>query len=152
MSLVGKELEVTFAATMETLESEDDSTTEGEDAHAPLSPATGAEALFMSGLQTDTVSANFLATELRKNSRRSSANSAATGDFQSCYDNYDDLLKSSSSHYNRLLDANNKENGIKQPIYNFDEEPKKMPQNTINVDEVKVDAAGHVYEHAKKIW
>ena len=40
-----------------------------EDEHPPLSPATGAESLFLAGLATSAISARALSEQLRQNSR-----------------------------------------------------------------------------------
>jgi len=145
MSLVGKQLEVNF------FEAGDDaSSSKGQDdVHVSLSPANGAEALFMSGLKTSTISANALASELRKNQprslrssfRSSSASTTATDDFHSTFDNVDDL----EQFYTYNPDQ--------QPIYELDEDSKmSTAASKINVDEVNVDAAAHVYETAKNVW
>lgn len=146
MSLVGKELEVSFAiaATVDT--ETDDDVSSSVDVHMPLSPATGAEALFMAGLQTSTISANALASELRKNHRPlRSASTAATDDFHSTFDTFDDM--------NKFYNYDSDENGLsKQPIYELDEDSKMSNPMNINVDEIELDAAAHVYEGAKNVW
>ncbi|CAB9510128.1 expressed unknown protein [Seminavis robusta] len=148
MSLVGKDVEVSYAGTAAT---ETDEISSDDEVHRPLSPESGAEALFMSGLRTTNISANALATELRKNSRPFRSNSTvATDDYASAYDNLDDLMNNN----------NIKESppGIsKEPIYEFEEEPKSTMSTpaatTSPADEgVKVDAASNVYGVAKNVW
>lgn len=145
MSLVGKELEVRFGSTVATETDEEVSST-GDETHPPLSPASGAEALFMPGLLTSQISANALATELRKNYRPFRSNSTvATDDFVSTYDNMDDLIKFENT-VSREAPALSK-----QPIYEFEEDPN-MSTPKINVDEVNVNAAEQVYGVAKDVW
>lgn len=144
--MIGKELEVAVGSTVATSSDEDT-----EETHPPLSPATGAEALFLQGLGTSQISANALATELRKNYRpvsfrTSSATSIATDDFVSTYDNMDDLLKFETG----LSTAKS----TLTRVYEFEEDPNKMSSsnNKPNVDNVNVDAAEHIYEGAKNAW
>jgi hypothetical protein len=79
---------------------------EPENSHPPLSPATGAESLFLAGLATSSISANALAYQLQKNqqqfsysSDRSSVFSAATDDFASAVGNSDELLSDNEDEY-----------------------------------------------------
>ena len=140
MSLVGKEFQVPPLGGTVTTETDGDVSITEDETHPPLSPATGAEALFMAGLRTSSISASALATELRKNYRPFRSNSTvATDDFVSTYDNMDDLLK---------YDSLSKEaQGLsRQPIYEFDEDPK------MSSDEVNINAAEKVYEGAKNVW
>lgn len=143
MSLVGKELEVAVDIGAAATDEEEVSSTDDE-TNPPLSPATGAEALFMSGLLAFDISADALASEIRKSYRspfRASSMSVATDDFVSTCDNIDDLNKYEGKEAPELS---------KQPIHEFEEDPKMASSK--NVDEVNVDAAEHVYEAAKNVW
>lgn len=82
---------------------------EPENSHPPLSPATGAESLFLAGLATSNISANALAYQLRRNqfsSDRSSAYSVATDDFASAVGNPDDLTLLDDDEDNFSLQKN----------------------------------------------
>jgi len=124
-------------------------------AHPPLSPATGAESLFLAGLATSRISANALAYELRKSSYSSDRSmfSVATDDFVSAVGNSDDFSISPSSD----------DDYYSQPIPEIDSDSddetmvKKstQPTSTIPATPVKEshpDAAAHVYEGAKGVW
>lgn len=157
MSLVGKTLEVSFAATTET-ETDNNICSSDDDAHLSLSPATGAESLFMAGLETSTISANALASEIRNNHRPfRSASTVATDDFHSTFGNSDDMDKfydygddDDDDDYDDLIANQNK-----QPIHKAsnNQDPKMSNSaSQVNVEEIKVDAAAHVYEGAKNVW
>lgn len=135
MSLVGKEFQVAVGGNLSNEMDEDVSST-GEVTCPPLSPASGAEALFMPGLRTSNISPSALASELRKNYRTfRSASTVATDDFVSTCDNMDDLMKYEGSQSDLA----------KQPIFE-----EKM--SSTNVDDVNVNAAEHVYEGVKNVW
>lgn len=149
MSLVGKELEVSFAATTETFVETDEESSGLDDAHRPLSPATGAESLFVSGLQTSAISANALASELHKNHRPLKFDfTVATDDFHSTFDTSSDLHK----FYN--YDNENYDDAAEFSKKEVTSKDSNMSNSTssINVDEINVDAAAHVYEGAKNVW
>ena len=155
MSLVGKELEVSFAATTETFaETDEEVSASGllDDAHRPLSPATGAESLFIAGLQTSMISANALASELHKNHRPLKFDfTVATDDFHSTFDTSSELQK----FYNYSDNNDNYDDDAaeysKNEVTNKDSNMSNSTSN-INVDEINVDAAAHVYEGAKNVW
>jgi transcription termination factor NusB len=142
MSLVGKELEVSFAdGTADT----DDVSSTDDDAHRPVSPQSGFESLFLGSLRTNHISANALATELRRSNRSlRSGSTVATDDFVSAFDNYDDLVKFQNDFAKEAPTSLSK-----HPIYEYEEDPK-MSSTTTTVE--KVDAASHVYEGVKTAW
>lgn len=147
MSLVGKDVEVSLSSPNTTLEETDEDAS--ADGHPPLSPPSSAEALFLPGLRTSDVSANFLATELHRNYRPlRSSSTVATDDFVSAVETMDDLL--SNPERNRGFFG-----FIKQPIQEFEEDPKMSTTSSTNdfdPDTVKPDPATHVYETAKNVW
>lgn len=140
MSLVGKEFQVALEGTVTTETEDGEVSSTDDETHPALSPASGAEALFMPGLRTCHISATALSNEIRRNYRRSSRSSStvATDDFVSTFDNMDDLMDKETSR------------GLsRQPIYEFEEDAK---MTSTNVDNVNVNAAEHVYEGAKNVW
>jgi hypothetical protein len=74
-----------------------------EDSYQPLSPATGAESLFLAGLTSAHISAEALATQLRTTPRSwssvTSLNTVATDDFLSAVETMDSL-DSDEENYN----------------------------------------------------
>ena len=152
--MVGKELEVSFAATTETFVETDDEESSGlnnstnDDAHRPLSPATGAESLFMSGLPTSAISANALASELHKNHRPLRFDfTVATDDFHSTFDTSSDMQK-----FYDYDDNDDTAEFSKKRVIIQDSKMSSNSTSRINVDEIEVDAAAHVYEGAKNVW
>lgn len=142
MSLVGKELEVTVGSTVATAETEEEVSSTDDSNHPPLSPASGAEALFLPGLKTSSISANALARELNRNHRSfMSASTVATDDYASTYENIDDL----NLKYNE-------EKQVPAPIYEFEEDPTMSSSTTPTTQEVNVNAAEQIYGCAKDIW
>jgi pterin-4a-carbinolamine dehydratase len=139
MSLVGKELEVSFAdGTADT-----DEVSSDDEVHRPVSPQSGAESLFLGSLRTSHISANALATELRRSNRSSrSGSTVATDDFVSAFDNLDDLIKFQNDFAKEASSLS------KHPIYEYEEHPRM----STSVESVKVDAASHVYEGVKNVW
>lgn len=151
MNFVGRELEVVVSRSEDN--SDDDDVMTAVEAHPPLSPASGAEALFMSGLKTSNISANALAAELHRRSpsllrggasRRSSSMSigtTCTDDFVSTYSNLDDLLLSET---NRDLFSKDVLGLTREPIYE---------ENMSNTNQdVNPEVASHVYEGVKGVW
>ena len=149
--MVGKELEVSFAATTETfVETDEESSGWINDEHRPLSPATGAESLFMSGLPTSAISANALASEIHKNHRPLRFDfTVATDDFHSTFDTSSDMQKFYDYDDDNFDDT--AEFSKKRVIIQNSKMSSNMASN-INVDEIQVDAAAHVYEGAKNVW
>jgi len=145
MSLVGKELEVTHSTVSMTETDEEVSNSDDDTNHPPLSPASGAEALFLPGRKTSSISANALARELNRNHRSfMTTSTVATDDYASAYDNLDDL---NLKYY--------EEKQAPAPIYEFEEDPtmsSSAPSTSSNASEVNVNAAEQIYGAAKNVW
>merc|ERR1719215_213893 len=113
----------------------DQSVNDPEEYHPPLSPASGAETLFLAGL-TASFSPDDLSKQLRKNQSAScsvSLNTTATDEFMSAVGTADDLIMDDympqSSSHKRIsipeLDEDNDEmNAFKK---SSKETPTKMP-------------------------
>lgn len=152
-NLVGKDLELPLPSLNVTAMEETDEEEEGSpsDAHAALSPPSSAEALFMDGLKTSDVSANFIATEIQRNYRPiRSLSTTNTDDFVSAFDNMDDLNNNIEQRSRGFFGFK------KQPIHEYNEEDTdNMSAKTTaeyNTENVSVDAASHVYEGVKNVW
>jgi len=148
-----------------------DQSDDPEEYHPPLSPASGAETLFLAGL-TASFSPDDLSKQLRKNQSAScsvSLNTTATDDFMSAVGTVDDLvmddynlLSSSSSSRNKRfsipeLDEENYEmNAFKKSTKETTTKmPPKDPIATTTptaAEESHPDAAANVYEGAKGVW
>lgn len=147
-------------------DSMDQSVNDPEEYHPPLSPASGAETLFLAGL-TASFSPDDLSKQLRKNQSAScsvSLNTTATDEFMSAVGTVDDLVMDDymplSSSRKRIsipeLDEDKDEmNAFKK---SSKETPTKMPPKepvataTTTTEESHPDAAANVYEGAKGVW
>jgi len=147
-----------------------------EEYHPPLSPASGAESLFLAGL-TASFSPDDLSKQLRKNQSASSycsvvsLNTTATDDFMSAAGTVDDLLmmdcttagtNNTNHHFNslpsrerfsipELLDEGEEMNAFKKNTPTPTAMPPKEPLTTTTT-ESHADAAANVYEGAKGVW
>jgi hypothetical protein len=139
--------------------------------HPPLSPARGAESLFLAGLATSNISANALASKLRQ-SHSSSASSAQSDDFATCAQNSDDLflLSISSDDDKNIPDLdsdsdtesiNTNTNMATKVSIDSTSKATKMPKKVdpkasttaaSTGEEHHMDPATHVYEKAKGVW
>jgi hypothetical protein len=141
--------------------------------HPPLSPARGAESLFLAGLATSNISANALASKLRQ-SHSGSASSAQSDDFGTCAQNSDDLflLSLSSDDDKNIpdLDSDSDTESIstntnttmstKVSIDNTSKatkmpkkvDPKASTTAASTGEEHHMDPATNVYEKAKGVW
>lgn len=138
--------------------------------HAPLSPASPAEKLFLAGLMTDQISADTLAMQLRKNQSSvgssMSVNTVATDDFLSAVDNADDLDYFSDDDQLSKTQASIPE--LDADTSDEDDETmstkvstnvptpmptkKPSPAGSAAPAEGHPDAAANVYEGAKGVW
>lgn len=165
----------TIITELESFEEDQDDSSPSE-AQPPLSPAGGAESLFLAGLATSKISADALSSKLRHahkysfgslQPRRSpsgaSIRSALTDDFHSCAEFSDDIDEFP------LTDNDNEDDETFFSIFR-----RKTPTNSnmsatssskrskkantapvTNVPEAEakgMDVAEHVYEKAKDIW
>lgn len=146
-----------------------------EKSHPPVSPATGAESLFLAGLLTSSISANALARTLKQNnhyimknrSSVSSGISVQTDDFVTCVESAGDLEDDNSYTafgkdallYSRdiipeLEDDSDEEESVTTT--------EKMAKNKKSTNSTKAapatgsedhpDAASHLYEGIKGAW
>ena len=140
--------------------------------HDPLSPQSGAESLFLAGLQTSTVSANVLAEELKRqhrpNSTRSSVYSVVTDDFATAVESPDELDSINDKEQEISLET------IESTDFDFypessskamsaavnssvptTTEPAAKPAPVVEAPATegdKIDVASHVYEGVKGAW
>jgi len=142
------------------------------DPHPALSPAAGADSLFLAGLNIANISSQVLASELRKNrdsSSNMSLNTVATDDFLSAVDNLDDLASLSDDYDEpnnytipELEDSDEEpETTTRKMATNVSTAPKPTPMPPKKAlvtpekkteDQTHLDAAEHVYEGAKGAW
>jgi hypothetical protein len=125
----------------------------------PVSPAKGAESLFLAGLTTAQISAEALAKRLRKgsSSKLSSGYSAQSEDFLTAAGTVDDLDYDSSDEdeilgkdallYSRISEIDSVCSSIAPEKVTS---AKKMPTSTSQ--EPHPDVTTHVYEGAKGVW
>ena len=146
-----------------------------EDEHPPLSPATGAESLFLAGLATSSISARALSEQLRKNSRSiqssgsvvSSVFSVATDDFATAVECENDIVEDQET-FNFFGKDSKSIPEIDTEEDSFDDEdsmaktstraPTTIPASTKPPAKVmvepkfEIDAAEKIYEGAKDAW
>jgi hypothetical protein len=141
--------------------------------HPPVSPATGAESLFLAGLTTSTISANALAQTLKQNhynmnnrSTVSSAYSVQTDDFATAVESPDDLEDDNSYSafgkdalvYSRDIIPELENDSDTESVTTTDKMAKNKKSNTTTSkagttdSEQHPDAASHLYEGVKGAW
>jgi len=127
--------------------------------HPPISPASPAESLFLSGLQTANISASALAHEIRRNYRGGATPSIAnTDDFATAVESADDIEDPDSySFFGRdVLLQHTREPIVEDSLEEEEDEYYNPKMTTIttatNADVSHVDPASHVYEGAKGVW
>jgi hypothetical protein len=144
-----------------------------EKSHPPLSPATGAESLFLAGLATSTISAMALAQTLKQNhytnnrSTVSSGVSVQTDDFATAVESPDDLEDDNSYSafgkdalvYSRdiipeLEDDSDTETESVTTTENMakSKKPTTSSKPASTDPEEHADAASHLYEGVKGAW
>jgi hypothetical protein len=143
-----------------------------EKSHPPLSPATGAESLFLAGLATSTISANAFAQTLKQNyymkdmkhrSSVSSGISVQTDDFITAVESHDDLEDDISAFgkdafvYSRdiipeLEDDSDAEDSVTTPKKMAKNKKSTTASKVASTDSEHPDAASHLYEGIKGAW
>ena len=143
-----------------------------EKSHPPLSPATGAESLFLAGLATSTISANALARTLKQTMKnRSSVSSGIsvqttqTDDFMTCVQSSDDLEDDNSYTafgkdallYSRDIIPELEDDSDAESVTTTEKMAKNKKSTTSTKtagtdSEEHPDAASHLYEGIKDAW
>ncbi|CAJ1966549.1 unnamed protein product [Cylindrotheca closterium] len=124
-----------------------------EDYHPPLSPASGAESLFLAGLTTS-FSPDDLSKQLRKNQSASSSvslNTTATDDFMTAAGTVDDLFMDLPRERFPIPEMDDEDEDMAKKKSNKTTMPPKEPLTTTTT-ESHPDAAANVYEGAKGVW
>ena len=144
-----------------------------EDEHPPLSPATGAESLFLAGLATSAISARALSEQLRQNSRSvksssdslvSSVFSVATDDFATAVECETDLAEDQETHNffgksipeidtdDDSFDSDDRMPATVAAPTTLPSSTKSAPKKKMVEPKIEVDAAEKIYEGAKDVW
>lgn len=127
-----------------------------EDFHPPVSPASGAESLFLAGLATSHISATALASQLRRTGGNSIFSMTSADDFVSCIESLGEISDDYLAKTIPELDSNSDSEDDTMPKTKVSSvTPTPLPPKMAPVTAPttpKPDAASFAYEGAKGVW